>query len=69
MDYGPDPRFNEHLRVFRTNRVADLHNAFAEAYNKKDIENARTIITEALEEFPGNRQLLSDKQLADRALR
>jgi tetratricopeptide (TPR) repeat protein len=64
-DYGPDPRFNEHLRVFRTNRVADLHNAFADAYNKKDIEKARTIIAGALEEFPGNRQLLSDKQLME----
>jgi tetratricopeptide (TPR) repeat protein len=65
-DRGPDPRFDEYLRVFRSNRVADLHNAFADAYNKKDIEKARTIITEALKEFPEIRQLLSDKQLAGR---
>jgi tetratricopeptide (TPR) repeat protein len=67
--YGPDPRMDEHLRAFRTNRVADLHNAFADAYNGRDMEKARAIIQDALLEFPENRQLLQDKDLADRGLR
>jgi hypothetical protein len=67
--YGPDPRMDGHLRAYRTNRVADLHNAFADAYNKRDIEKAKAIIGDALIEFPGNRQLLQDRDLADRGLR
>ncbi|AEF80115.1 hypothetical protein [Leadbettera azotonutricia] len=67
--YGADPRMDEHLRAYRTNRVADLHNAFADAYNGRDIEKARTIIRDALNEFPGNRQLIQDRELVDRGLR
>jgi hypothetical protein len=62
----PDARFNEFLRAARANRVSDLHNAFADAWNGKDYQRAETILEEALREFPGNRQLTEDKRLADR---
>jgi tetratricopeptide (TPR) repeat protein len=62
----PDSRFGEFLRAARTNRVADLHNSFADAYNSGDLDAAITIIEEALREFPANRQLLEDKRLAEK---
>jgi hypothetical protein len=65
--YGPNRRLEDQLRVFRSNRVADLHNAFAAAYNRRDYGEARRIAAEALGEFPGNRQLLQDRDLAEKA--
>ncbi|MDR1373650.1 MAG: hypothetical protein LBJ24_01625, partial [Treponema sp.] len=67
--YGPNSRLSAALQVFRTNRVSELHNAFAAFYNKGDYEEARRIIQEGLKEFPGQRQLGSDLNLAERALR
>ncbi|MDR0720507.1 MAG: hypothetical protein LBF78_12790 [Treponema sp.] len=66
-EHGPDSRFDNLLKAFRANRVAELHNAFAEAYNKKNFENARALLEDALGEFPGNSQLLRDKEIADKA--
>jgi tetratricopeptide (TPR) repeat protein len=60
-------RLEEQLRVFRANRTAELHNAFAAAYNRRDYTQAQRIITEALEEFPGSPQLLRDRELAEQA--
>ena len=67
--YGPNSRLNTALQVFRTNRVSEFHNAFAAFYNKGNYEEARRIIQEGLKEFPGQRQLNSDLNLAERALR
>jgi hypothetical protein len=65
-EHGPDSRFDNLLKAFRANRVAELHNAFADAYNKKNFEKARALIEDALGEFPGNSQLLRDKEMADK---
>jgi tetratricopeptide (TPR) repeat protein len=67
--YGPNPRLNAALRVFRENRVLELHNAFAGFYNRGNYEEACRIIQEGLKEFPGHRRLSSDLNLAERALR
>jgi hypothetical protein len=64
--YGPNRQVEEQLRTFRSNRVAELHNSFAAAYNRRDYAEARRIIAGALEDFPGNRQLLQDRELAER---
>jgi tetratricopeptide (TPR) repeat protein len=60
--YGPDPKLENVLRVFRDNRVTELHNTFAGLYNQGRYEEARAFIRAALEEFPGNRQLAMDQR-------
>ncbi|MDR1025636.1 MAG: hypothetical protein LBL56_07900, partial [Treponema sp.] len=62
-----NPRLENSLRVFRTNRVTELHNAFAELYNRGRYDEARSFIRRALEEFPGNRQLTTDQRMAEQA--
>lgn len=64
-----DRRLEEQLKAFTANRIAELHNSFAAAYNRKDFENAQNIIRAALEEFPGNSRFLRDMELVERALR
>jgi tetratricopeptide (TPR) repeat protein len=66
--YGRNSRLDEALRVYRSNRVAALHNTFAELFNRGDYPDAYRIIQAALEEFPGNRQLMSDLTLAEQAM-
>ncbi|MDR1930947.1 MAG: hypothetical protein LBQ44_10025 [Treponema sp.] len=66
--YGPDKRVENALRTFRQNRVGELHNEFASFYNKKDFAGARAAVLRALEEFPGERQLSQDLNMAERAL-
>jgi tetratricopeptide (TPR) repeat protein len=66
--YGRNSRLDEALRVFRSNRAAVLHNAFAELFNRGDYVEARRIVQAALEEFPGNRQLMADLTIAEQAL-
>jgi tetratricopeptide (TPR) repeat protein len=57
------------LGAHRQNRIADLHNRFARLFNGKNYEEARNHVRKALEEFPGNRQLQQDLNLAEQALR
>jgi hypothetical protein len=60
----------EELRTFVTgNYVAGYHNRFADAYNKKNYDEALRILDEGLAKFPGNRQLLSDKRLYESSRR
>ncbi|MDR1618735.1 MAG: hypothetical protein LBS06_06795, partial [Treponema sp.] len=42
-------------------RLANFHNRFAVAFNKRDYPLARQILEEALGEFPDNRQLRADQ--------
>jgi hypothetical protein len=65
--YGRNARLNEALQVHRQNRIAELHNAFARLYNARNFEAARTQARAALEEFPDNRQLKQDLDLAEEA--
>ncbi|MDR2069806.1 MAG: hypothetical protein LBP81_00095 [Treponema sp.] len=67
--YGKNPGLEDALKVHRSNRVADLHNSFASLFNSREYERAREFIRTALAEFPGNRQLAADLNLAERALR
>ena len=67
--YGSNTSLEEGLRIFRSNRISELHNRFATAFNNQRLEEAREIVRKALEEFPDNRQLLADRDLAERAAR
>jgi hypothetical protein len=59
--YGETPQLRNALNIFRSNRVAVLHNRFVEAFNRRDNDRARELLQAALAEFPNDRQLLSDK--------
>jgi tetratricopeptide (TPR) repeat protein len=65
--YGSNSRLENTLRVFRANRVTELHNTFAGLYNRGSYDEARAFIRAALEEFPGDRQLTADQRRADQA--
>ncbi|MDR2094698.1 MAG: hypothetical protein LBP76_04165 [Treponema sp.] len=65
--YGANPLLEKNLQVFRSNYLADFHNAFARAYNRRNYTEALKIAEEALKEFPGNRQLTSDLETARKA--
>ena len=67
--YGRNSHLDEALRAHRQNRIADLHNRFARLFNGKNYEEARNHVRKALEEFPGNRQLQQDLNLAEQALK
>jgi tetratricopeptide (TPR) repeat protein len=66
--FGDSPELLSALRVYRLNRVAELHNAFAGLFNNRDYTAAKDRIQEALREFPGDRQLNSDLELVERVL-
>jgi tetratricopeptide (TPR) repeat protein len=67
--YGRNSHLDEVLGVHRRNRIADLHNRFARLFNGKNYEEARNHVRKALEEFPGNRQLQQDLNIAEQALK
>jgi hypothetical protein len=67
--YGRDSQLENAVRIYRNNRLAELHNAFADLYNSGDYEGAAQFIRLALEEFPGNRNLTEDLNLAEKTLR
>jgi tetratricopeptide (TPR) repeat protein len=67
--YGRNSHLDGALGAHRQNRIADLHNRFARLFNGKNYEDARNHVRKALEEFPDNRQLRQDLNLADQALR
>jgi tetratricopeptide (TPR) repeat protein len=67
--YGRDTQLENTIRIYRNNHLADLHNAFADLFNSGDYDGAARFIRAALEEFPGNRTLTQDLNLAERALR
>jgi tetratricopeptide (TPR) repeat protein len=66
---GRNTQLDNKLRVFRSNRVAELHNTFAGLFNAGEYEKAGAFLQEALKEFPNERQLLQDKTTFDRAMR
>jgi tetratricopeptide (TPR) repeat protein len=68
-EYGRDSQLENALRIYRNNRMAELHNAFAALYNSGDYDRAARFIRTALEEFPGNRNLTQDLNLVERALK
>jgi tetratricopeptide (TPR) repeat protein len=64
--FGTNRELDQALRTYRTNVAADFHNRFAAAWNRRNYDEARRILDEGLAEFPGDRQLLSDKEIVDR---
>jgi len=66
--YGRDRPLEAQLQIFRNNRIARLHNTFAAAFNQRNYEEALRLAASALEEYPGNRQFLSDQALVRRTL-
>jgi tetratricopeptide (TPR) repeat protein len=66
-EYGNDSRLNARIRALRDSRVVELHNGFAALYNRQDFEKAGELIQAALEEFPENARLLTDRELLEKA--
>jgi len=63
--YGANRDLEQSLRTYKGNLAADYHNRFATEWNKKNFDEAKRILNEGLDEFPNDRQLLSDKRLVD----
>jgi tetratricopeptide (TPR) repeat protein len=66
--YGEAARFRSAYNTFRQNRIGELHNEFANLYNKKDYTGAKASVQRALAEFPEERQFIQDLNLAEKAL-
>jgi tetratricopeptide (TPR) repeat protein len=66
--YGRNSRLDNALRVYRGNRVAELHNSFADLFNGKRYDEAYQLIQTALAEYPDDRRLREDLRLAERAV-
>ncbi|MDR0465254.1 MAG: hypothetical protein LBG94_09125 [Treponema sp.] len=64
--FGPNRELEQSLGVYISNLAADYHNRFAAEWNRRNYTEAQRILVEGLEEFPDNRQLLSDKEIVDR---
>ena len=64
--YGKNAALEKNLQVYRSNRVIELHNTFADLWNSGNYSTASTFIQDALREFPNNRQLQQDKSISDR---
>jgi tetratricopeptide (TPR) repeat protein len=64
--YGRESRIEREILNYRSNRAAEFHNRFAAAFNRRNMDEARHILDEALAEFPGDRRLLSDRNTLDR---
>jgi hypothetical protein len=62
-----DPQLEALIKSLKESRVAELHNAFAAAYNSRDFEQAGGLIRSALEEFPEDTRLLADRDLLEKA--
>jgi len=66
--YGANTKLETALRTLRQDRIAELHNEFANFYNKRQYEQAKISIQRSLQEFPGDRTLIQDLNLVERAL-
>jgi hypothetical protein len=64
--YGGDFQLDVKIRALRDSRIAELHNGFAAAFNRRDFEKAGELIHSALEEFPENTRLLTDRDLLEK---
>jgi tetratricopeptide (TPR) repeat protein len=58
--YGRNAILEKNLDTLRVNRGMELHNAFAALWNSGKRDQARAFLRDALQECPGNRQLLQD---------
>jgi len=67
--YGANREIEQSLSTYRSNLATDYHNRFAAEWNKKNFDEAERILNEGLDEFPNDRQLLSDKQIISKQTR
>ena len=67
--YGANRELEQSIRTYKSNLAADYHNRFAAEWNKKNFDEAERILNEGLDEFPNDRQLLSDKQIISKQSR
>lgn len=67
--YNNLPELQKALAVHKNNRAIDFHNQFAVLFNAKKYEEARRVVENALQEFPGNRQLTSDLRMIENAMK
>jgi len=66
--YGTNSKLETGLRTLRQDRIAELHNEFAGLYNKRQYEQAKVSIQRSLQEFPGERTLVQDLNMVEKAL-
>ena len=57
------------MRVYRSNRIAELYNSAVNAYNAGDYSSALTIAEYALAEFPADSRLKSLKSNIERTIK
>ena len=67
-ELGSDSQLEKALRVYRENRIAEMYNAAAAAYNAGGFAEAAKIADDALVEFPAEPRLLKLKAAAVKAL-
>jgi tetratricopeptide (TPR) repeat protein len=67
--YGANRQWEQLAEGYRSNYAAEYHNRFADAWNRRNFEDAQRILDEGLGKFPDNRQLLADKRTMERANR
>jgi len=66
--YGSNAKLESVLRTLRQNRISELHNEFAALFNKRDYNGAKASVQRSLQEFPGEKQLVQDLILVEKAL-
>jgi len=64
--FGANRELEQALRTYRGNLAAEYHNRFAAEWNKRNYDEAQRILNEGLGEFPNDRQLLADRETANR---
>jgi tetratricopeptide (TPR) repeat protein len=67
--YGTQSNLQNALKVYKNNKAIDLHNQFAALFNARNYEEALELVQNALQEFPGNRQLTSDLRTVENVLK
>ncbi|MDR1108482.1 MAG: hypothetical protein LBL19_05550, partial [Spirochaetaceae bacterium] len=67
--YGRNSQLDNALRAFRSNRVREIHNRFADLFNGQKYDDALRLIRDGLAELPGNRQLQTDLSRVEQTLR
>jgi tetratricopeptide (TPR) repeat protein len=64
--FGTNRELEQTLASYRTNLATEYHNRFAAEWNRKNYAEAERILNEGLGLFPGDRQLLRDRETVNR---
>jgi len=60
--FGANRELEQSLRTYRGNLATEFHNRFAAEWNKKNYDEAESILNDGLAEFPNDRQLSADME-------